>query len=201
MTKTCPDCRNENKSTSKFCEKCGTTLSDMERTRITNKITKSKSGGIMNWWNKQGNGVKIGSIIGACCLGLILIVGIGGMLSPDATTSNSSVDTTSTVSEPTTTASTTPSDSNVKKFSNKYMSFEYPKDWKIEDFNQTVHVVQNEYNSIEIDQFSTKSEYTRDMEDWEDFIGVPGVESVGTDNIKYTIYTFQDRYYLRILLF
>lgn len=96
MTKTCPNCGNNNKDTSKFCESCGTTLSSIENTGKTYKDTKSSSGGVMGWWAKQGNGVKIGSIIGACCLGLILIVGIGGMLSPDATTSTSSADTTTT---------------------------------------------------------------------------------------------------------
>lgn len=79
MTKICPDCGNKNKETSKFCEDCGTTLNG-------NQIkSKSNLESLKSIWNRQSTGVKA---IGVCCLGLIILVVIGGIISPDVNTSN-----------------------------------------------------------------------------------------------------------------
>lgn len=83
MTKTCPNCGNENKSTSKFCESCGAALDDAQIK------SKGNMDSINRMWNKQGTGVKaiIGGV-GVCCLGLIILLVIGAMVSPDVNTSN-----------------------------------------------------------------------------------------------------------------
>lgn len=100
MTKICPNCKKQNNDTAQFCENCGTTLN----TNTTEKQPKTKSG-IMGWWNKQGKGTKIGSIVGVCCLGLLIIGLIAGMGSPDQTTSTSNTTTSTASSTP---ASSTP---------------------------------------------------------------------------------------------
>ena len=112
MTKTCPNCGNENKDISKFCETCGTSLSGIGKAVRMDKETKSESKGIISWWKNQSNGIQIGSIIGACCLGLILIVAVGGILSPDATTTTTSPNTAPTSSS-TPSTDTSSSDSSV----------------------------------------------------------------------------------------
>lgn len=40
-------------------------------------------------WDNSGKGGKIAIIIGACCIGLLILSLIGGMLSPDKNTTNS----------------------------------------------------------------------------------------------------------------
>ncbi len=80
----CPNCGKQNKVTAKFCEGCGTTLNDTATSAPNG--SESTSGGPMGWWNKQSTKGKAAvGIVGICCLGLILIVGIGGLLSPDNT--------------------------------------------------------------------------------------------------------------------
>jgi hypothetical protein len=95
MTKICPNCKTENLDNAGFCQNCGNKLATVK----TNPNTSTKSGsGVTEWWNKQSKGGKTAiGIVGVCCIGLILIVAIGGMFSPDkntATTSNSSNPTT-----------------------------------------------------------------------------------------------------------
>lgn len=96
MTKICPKCNKKNADTAKFCQDCGEELPE-----ATSK--PSKTGGIGAWWNKQGNGAKIGIIAGICCIGLIAIVALAGMASPDKTTSTN---TTTTTAQPTNTQTT-----------------------------------------------------------------------------------------------
>jgi len=77
MTKICNNCGTSNKETSKFCANCGAEIKIEEN-------TTSNSKGVSNWWKSQNNGVKGITIVGICCLGLFLIVGIFGMITPDA---------------------------------------------------------------------------------------------------------------------
>lgn len=84
-----------------------------------------------------------------------------------------------------------------KTFTNNYMSFNYPGNWQINDSGQTVKVVQGESNSIKIVQFNNKEEYVKDMNEWEQFTGVSGVETVGAGNITYTTFTTKDKYYMK----
>jgi uncharacterized membrane protein YvbJ len=77
MTKVCPNCKKENLDSAGFCQKCGTELKESTNTVNTN----AKSGsGIGDFWNKQSNGGKAAIGIGVCCLGIILIVAISGMM-------------------------------------------------------------------------------------------------------------------------
>jgi hypothetical protein len=107
----CPKCGKQNKVTAQFCESCGTDLNGVANTSEPKK-SKDTSGGLMGWWNKQSTkGKGVIGIVGICCLGLILIVGIGGLLSPDnsnTTTTQSSSAQSDSQSTPTTTTATTP---------------------------------------------------------------------------------------------
>ena len=113
MTKKCPECGKENPDNSDFCKNCGTDI------KSVTSVKKSKSG-IAGWWGEQSNIVKGLSVVGVCCLGLILILGISAMLSPDSNTSNT------TTSTPTTTTPTpTPVESESEyKASCKSISFD-----------------------------------------------------------------------------
>lgn len=86
-TITCPRCGTENPEDAKLCKSCKRLLRMPPKSPIYDK--KESKEGILETWNNQSNGIKIASIIGVCCLGLILIVGISGMLSPDKNTVNS----------------------------------------------------------------------------------------------------------------
>lgn len=56
------------------------------------------------WWAKQSSGTKgVLGVVGVCCIGIILIVAIGGILSPDANTSSSNITNTAKTSSSTTT--------------------------------------------------------------------------------------------------
>lgn len=105
MTKICPKCNTENADSSGFCQNCGEELPE-----ATSK--PSKTGVIGAWWNKRGSGAKVGIIIaGICCIGLIAIVVLAGMASPDKTTSTN---TATTTTQPTNTQTSTQTTSTEK---------------------------------------------------------------------------------------
>lgn len=108
LAKICPNCGKQNKITAKFCENCGTVLNDVAHVSAHNE-SKNTSGGLMGWWDKQSKGGKaVIGIVGICCLGLILIVGIGGLLSPENSTATPQSAQNNVSSTPTTTTSDTP---------------------------------------------------------------------------------------------
>ncbi|EKQ51309.1 MAG: hypothetical protein B655_2229, partial [Methanobacterium sp. Maddingley MBC34] len=105
MTKICPKCNTKNADSSGFCQNCGEELPES-----TSK--PSKTGGIGAWWSKRGSGAKVGIIVaGLCCIGLIAIVVLAGMASPDKTTSTN---TTTTTTQPTNTQTSTQTTSTEK---------------------------------------------------------------------------------------
>ena len=83
----CPYCGTENPEDGKLCKSCKRILRMPLKSPITSTKTQSKDG-IFETWNKQTNNIKALSLVGICCIGLLLIVGISGMLSPDKTTTN-----------------------------------------------------------------------------------------------------------------
>lgn len=83
MVKICPKCGKENSDAAKFCESCGTGLVHVN---VSKKSESGSSSGLKGWWNEQSSGIKALSIIGLCCVGLLLIAGISGMMAPDKTT-------------------------------------------------------------------------------------------------------------------
>lgn len=106
LAKICPNCGKQNKVTAKFCESCGTALSEVMNTSEPKK-SEDTSGGLMGWWNKQSTkGKAVIGIVGLCCIGLILVVGISGMMAPDKTTTNT-LASTSNSSTPDSSSSTT----------------------------------------------------------------------------------------------
>lgn len=109
MTKVCRKCNTNNLDEAKFCEKCGNKLPEL--TNESPSITDS--GGIRVWWNKQNFIGRTLTILGLSCLGLILIVAIVGITSPDANnTPSPSINTTNvtTNSSPNITSSTSEED-------------------------------------------------------------------------------------------
>lgn len=103
MTKICPKCNTKNADTSGFCQNCGEELPE--------STIVSKGGGTSAWWSKQGTGVKAGIVIaGICCIGLIVIVALAGLGSPDKTTSTNTTTTTEPSDTQTTTTQTTSSE-------------------------------------------------------------------------------------------
>ncbi len=104
MSKICPNCKTGNQNSSEFCQNCGNKLD-------TQPIESSK-GGFMGWWETKGTGTKARTIFGVCFLGLLIIVGINGMISPDKTTAAN--------------VTSTPSASSTGTFSNEFVSFTLP---------------------------------------------------------------------------
>ena len=105
---------------SEFCQNCGEKL---EKTKESNKS------GFMGWWNNQGNGVKAISVLGACCVGLIVILTVIGMIFPDAAMTN-----TTNTTPPTTTQKVQPATVNdTSMFENQFVKFKKPTDLTIKD--------------------------------------------------------------------
>jgi hypothetical protein len=104
-TITCPNCGTENPEDAKSCRSCKRFLTPIKTPPKTGKTPKKDGKGILAWWNLQSTPIKVGSIIGVCLIALILIFGIGGMIStPNTTTINPNTTTsTPTITDPTTT--------------------------------------------------------------------------------------------------
>ena len=88
----CPECGTKVEEDAKFCPKCGFNLNKSEQNNTSNSAINigNKSKGIPSFlddWNEWSTGKKIGSIILVCCVGLIIIGAIGGILFPDLNTS------------------------------------------------------------------------------------------------------------------
>ena len=102
MTKVCPNCKTVNHDNSRFCQECGTEI-DVAPNVINSD--KTSGSGATKWWNKQSKGGKTAiGVVSVCCLGIILIIAIAAMASPDNTSTTPTNDTTTT---PTTTTPTT----------------------------------------------------------------------------------------------
>ena len=155
MTKICPNCKKQNTDTATFCENCGTNLN----INTTKKQPENKSG-ITGWWNKQGKGTKIGSIIGACCLGLLIIGLISAMASPDQTTStNTSTPDSSNVS---TSTATPTAPANSKSYSGLGLNFYYPDSWTMNTTmdNMVEFTTPNsDYNAGAVNKMGSLKEY------------------------------------------
>lgn len=170
LAKICPNCGKQNKITAKFCEECGTTSSDVTSPPKAKEGSKS-SGGVIGFWNKRSTKGKAGiGIVGICCLGLILIVGIAGLMSPDkiAVSNDTKMSNTIQNDTPTTNNSTATSNNNSvtsnNVYSDKYIQFTIPDGYYVTD-NST-----GDYYDIQIYKkgwFSTDfiGEITRSNED------------------------------------
>lgn len=84
MTQICPNCKTENNDSSEFCKNCG---NEIEGTEIPIQIIKSSEKSVIKG-NKPKNPGKTLGIIGVCCLGILVVVFVSGMLSPDKTFAN-----------------------------------------------------------------------------------------------------------------
>lgn len=85
--------------------------------------------GIKEQWNEQSNKRKaLMGIVGVCCLGIILIIVIGGMVSPDAINNTDN----QTKLNQTTTNETTSAKASIV-FENKYYKFTIPEGTTVKD--------------------------------------------------------------------
>ena len=116
MTKECPNCGERTPKNSLFCKNCGNDLKEVT------KVQKSPKSGPMGWWKNQSNLVKGLSVVGVCCVGLILLLLIGSIVFPDTTT-------TTTATSPTSSSTSTPSVSSLETYTGSGVSFQYPKEW------------------------------------------------------------------------
>jgi cytoskeletal protein RodZ len=107
MTKICPKCNQANADSAGFCQNCGEELP--EPTSVP-----PKSGGTGGWWSKQSSVIKaLVILVPICCIGLIVVVGLVGMYSPDKTNSSTSLATnTSTSTTPATNTASSSSSSS-----------------------------------------------------------------------------------------
>lgn len=105
MTKTCPNCGKKNPDNSEFCKNCGNDIKSVA-------AVKASKSGVGGWWSEQTTIVKALSVVGICCLGLIVIFGISAILSPDSNTSTTTTNTSTTpaTTTPTTTTTSTTSE-------------------------------------------------------------------------------------------
>ena len=88
-TKACPYCGAENLDSAKLCKYCKRLLTEIEWNKSSKSNNKKKSTGVtFGTWNEQSNRVKASSIISVCCIGLILILGVNAMFSPDKYSQN-----------------------------------------------------------------------------------------------------------------
>lgn len=121
-TITCPKCGAENPEYAKFCKSCKKMLRGVAP--AAPKSEKSKEG-ILETWNKQTNAIKAISIIGVCCIGIILIIGITGMFAPDKTTTS----TPATITNTATTSPDTTSQEPTSKAESVEVQVNYPGEW------------------------------------------------------------------------
>ena len=111
----CEKCGKEyqlgaNEKLSNFQCECGGELTSNEMTSKTVKPKKPNKTpkDIREDWDKQSKNKKIGiGIVGLCCVGIILIVIFGGLISPNKTTSSGD------------------------SFQNQYISFQYPTGYDV----------------------------------------------------------------------
>ncbi len=153
MTSTiiCPRCGTENPEEAKLCKSCKRLLKTSSIPPKNDENEKSGSG-ILETWNQQSNGIKAISVIGICCIGLILIVAVGGMFSSDKNTNslNSSPNTTS--------PSTTQSNSAVTNYANQMKDISQ----RAQSVLQDVTDVSNDFASGTIDAETTISRLQND---------------------------------------
>ena len=88
----CSNCGADAEEDARFCPECGFNLNESKTENTSNNPTNNgiKSKGVLSFlddWNEWSTGKKIGSLIVACCIGLIIIGTIGGIIFPDLNTS------------------------------------------------------------------------------------------------------------------
>jgi hypothetical protein len=118
----CSQCGTENPADAKLCKSCKKVLTKVPPTSATK--SKKSGEGIAETWNKQANAIKALSIIGICCVGIILIVGVMAMFSPDKNTA-----TTGTTTPTTSTQSTNSASSSSSNNANAQIQVSYSGSW------------------------------------------------------------------------
>lgn len=83
----CPKCGTDNDDTAKICKNCGEELDSVKNS----SSNAPSNGGFMDKWNSFSNGKKAISIIGVCCIGLLIIGLIVGLGAPDKNTEKTTI--------------------------------------------------------------------------------------------------------------
>jgi len=128
VTKICSNCKSVNADDATFCQNCGKSINQTSKATQSSNNPKS-GGGISDRWNKQSkrNQAAIG-IAGVCCIGLIIIIAVGGMLSPNQTANTANTNSTTTPT-PTTTSNSTSSSTNTASNLGDQIQVVYDGSW------------------------------------------------------------------------
>ena len=81
MIKLCTECGTKNLENADYCSECGSKLNKIN-------IASSSAGmiaEIQNWWKKRTGNEKALTAIGACCLGIIIIIMAVALTAPETT--------------------------------------------------------------------------------------------------------------------
>lgn len=79
MSRECNQCGSDSPPGSRFCMNCGTPL-------IKKQVRENTSAA--DWWSSQNKGLKALTLVGACCVGMLMILGIIDLLTQDMSTVN-----------------------------------------------------------------------------------------------------------------
>jgi hypothetical protein len=107
MTKICGECKTENPDDAEFCQNCGNKVEETTKVFKLNEPTgpAGSDGGKKGFWSNRSSGGKaLIGVVGVICIGLILLIVIVGLATPDKNQLNS-------------------------KFSSAGLTFNYPSDW------------------------------------------------------------------------
>jgi len=134
MVKICQNCKTENKDSSEFCQNCGSKLNNV----------KSETG-LKEKWDNKSIGGKVALGFGACVLGLILILVIFAIISPDNTTISTPTQTANNSTQNTnpTQSIQSPPVTQSKTYSSQGLTFNYPDSWTVSDSSITTPNTEN----------------------------------------------------------
>lgn len=76
----CPVCGVENPEGATICKSCKKMIK--QKAPISTPRSENPKEGILETWNRQSTPLKALSILGVCCMGIILIVGVMAMVTP-----------------------------------------------------------------------------------------------------------------------
>mgnify|MGYP000898957381 CR=1 FL=1 len=161
------------------------------------KQQETSKGGLRGWWSKRSTKGK--ATIGICCIGLILMVIIGGTLSPDANTANTSSDNNSTTNSNTQTTSTS-DNSPTPNFSVGTSKF-YLSGGFTEGFNSgnggeasRVRLDKTDTNII-VTEYSSKDLYKIESKNAESYKTINGVTVTKVPNALSVFFEKNGKYY------
>ena len=168
----------EGESPSDFTDKCecGGKLKYIENLKDIRRDTEEKPekskplfGRLKNWWDKQNKDIKVASIVGIFCVGVLITYGITGMSSADP---------------------------GFQKYNGQYMSFQYPQGWYVDKealgivlLEDTPDISKSYHHFLAVRVHLTADNANEAMK-WE----FPSGNTIKTRNINGISYKYTDNY-------